>query len=366
MKALAVAALHWLGILRLSRWLNRRRLLIVTYHGVLPSGAGPADSRSRNVVAEDDFRRQVRYLSRAYRCLPLSEAVERLRAGGALPPYSACVTFDDGFRNNFVHAFPILREYGVPATIFLTTGHIGQGTRLLWTEKADFLIMRTPKSRLVLDVDGDRLDLVLGTGSERTDAARRTVRAMKAMPQPRRDRVLRLLEAAAAVPDGEVAREGERYAFLEWHEVREMARCGIEFGSHTVSHAILTGLSAERRLAEIVESRREIERQLMRPCRLFSYPNGTAADFDEVDKANLREAGYLCAVTQIPGLNDRATDPFELRRVNIGRGHTGLLFVAQVSGLWPLLKRVTGWLRPLAPTGTAAGSSPALLPPRAP
>lgn len=353
MKRVVVAILYGLGILWLSRLLNRRRLVILTYHGVLPSEAGPADARSRNVVTEDEFRRQVRYLSRAYRCLPLAEAVELLRRGERLPLYPACVTFDDGFRNNFVHAFPILREYGVPATIFLATGHIGTRIRLLWTEKAEFLIMRTPKTRLVLEADGIRWELSLGDPQARARAARRTVGALKAMSSEQRERLLRALEAAAGVSDGDAEREPGRYAFLDWPEVREMANHGIEFGSHTVSHAILATLGAEARLAEVVESKHEIERRLGRPCRLFSYPNGTAGDFADVDKANLREAGYRGAVTQIAGLNDGTTDPFELRRVNIGRGHSGLLFIAQVSGLWPLVSGGIGRLRRLLRTRAA-------------
>ncbi len=338
MKSFVAAVLHYLGLLRLIRWINRRRLLVLTYHGVLPSASLAPGFLSRNVVTEEDFRWQMRYLTKAYHCLPLSKAAERLRAGEALPPYSAVVTFDDGFRNNYLYAFPILRAYGVPATIFLATGHVGQGTRPLWTERASLLIARTPKPGITLDVDGRRIDLVLGTEVERAWAARRLVRTMKGMSIEARDLVLRDLERQAAVPGGNGLPDQERYAFLDWDEVREMDRCGIEFGSHTVTHAILASLSDEQRQAEVVRSKEDIEEQLKHPCRLFAYPNGTPEDFDETDAANLEKAGYLCAVTQVPGFNDRGVHPYELRRLNIGRGHRGVLFVAQVSGLWPLLK----------------------------
>jgi hypothetical protein len=73
---------------------------------------------------------------------------------------------------------------------------------------------------------------------------------------------------------------------------------------------------------------------------LFSYPNGTADDFDDRDKVNLRNAGYVAALTQIAGLNDRNTDWFALKRLNIGRGHTPQLFIAQVSGFWPWMRSI--------------------------
>lgn len=349
MKSLAASVCHYLGLFRLARWVNRDRLLILTYHGVLPWAERRNGYLSRNVVAEDDFRWQMSYLTKAYHCLGLSDAVERLSAGRPLPRYSVVVTFDDGFRNNYLYAYPILKHHGIPATVFLTTAHIGRGTKPLWTERVGLLLSRTPKRAVTLDLDGTRVTLRLRTDGERAAATRRVLRALKALPVDRRDRVLQDLEVQAAVSDGDAGRDADRYAFLSWEEVLEMAGSGIEFGSHTEDHAILTSLPEEARAAEIVRSKEEIERRLERPCRLFAYPNGTPADFDERDKANLKAAGYLCALTQVPGFNGSGMDLFELRRVNIGRGHRGLMFVAQFSGFWLWLRRLRDRLGAGAP-----------------
>jgi peptidoglycan/xylan/chitin deacetylase (PgdA/CDA1 family) len=137
--------------------------------------------------------------------------------------------------------------------------------------------------------------------------------------------------------------------FLDWSEARELLGNGIGIGSHTVSHPILTSLDDERREYELLESKRSIERHLGVPCRLFSYPNGTEDDFDDRDRACLRKAGYVAAVSQIAGLNDPQTDRFALRRLNIGRGHGPHLFAAQVSGFLP-------WLRSLGSLRSASAA----------
>jgi peptidoglycan/xylan/chitin deacetylase (PgdA/CDA1 family) len=144
----------------------------------------------------------------------------------------------------------------------------------------------------------------------------------------------------------------DRYTFLKWTEVRELAQRGVTIGSHTVDHPILTSLDDERRVKEVVRSKREIERHLHAPCTLFSYPNGTVNDFDDRDKANLQRAGYVAAVAQIAGVNDQHTDRFALRRLNIGHGHTPPLFIAQVSGFWP-------WMGSMAARWSKAAAGPA-------
>ena len=149
----------------------------------------------------------------------------------------------------------------------------------------------------------------------------------------------------AAEPDA------DRYTFLTWSEVRELVRGGITIGSHTVEHPIMASLDEGRRRDEVVESKQEIERHLGMPCTLFSYPNGTAADFDDRDKANLRNAGYVAAATQIAGVNDKQTDRFALKRLNIGQGHTPQLFIAQVSGFWPWMRSMAAqWTKNLMDT----------------
>ncbi len=356
-KQCIVTVFRLTGVFRLFRWLNRNRLIILTYHGVLPSGSDIEDYEARNVVDEEAFSWQMRYLAKHYRCVPLEEAVARLASGRPLPRYTVAVTFDDGFQNNLRYAFPILRWRGIPASIFLTTGHIGQGTKLLWTERVGRLLARAAVPQTVmLPGDPQPLTLSLRTAAEREHARRLALRWLKGMPSFRRDQAIQELDTRlrkVGPDDGEAAEpDSDRYAFLTWTEVRELAQRGVTVGSHTVDHPILTSLDHERRVDEVVQSKQEIERQLNAPCTLFSYPNGTVNDFDDHDKANLQRAGYVAAVAQIAGVNDEHTDRFALRRLNIGYGHTPQLFIAQVSGFWPWVGSIAArWSKVTAASG---------------
>lgn len=352
-KECLVGMLRLSGVFRVFRRLNRNRLIILTYHSVLPSASGIDGGESRNVVDEDMFAWQMRYLAKHYRCVALEEAVSLLGSDRCLPPYSVVVTFDDGFRNNLRYAVPILRQCGIPATIFVTTGHVENGTRLLWTERVGRLLGRAAVPQTVT-LAGDRKPLTLSfrTAAEREQARRLALTWLKGLPSGQRDEAIRALEHQVrpddSNPDGAAAPDVDRYTFLNWTDTRELARGDVTIGSHTVEHPILSSLDDESRKREVVESKRQIEQQLGRPCTLFSYPNGTADDFDDRDKANLRKAGYVAALTQIGGLNDKRTDPFALRRLNIGRGHGRAVFIAQVSGFLPWLRSMTtGWSMPL-------------------
>ncbi len=326
------------GAFRLARRLNRHRLLVLTYHGVMESTDGPDAWLNRNMVDTATFHWQMQYLARTSTCMTLGQAVARLRHGTPLPPNSVAVTFDDGFRNNYTQAFPVLMECGVPATIFLTTGHIGRGMHLLWTERVARLIssMKRPVIRLEL---GDEARLWwLRSSEEREQTASALLKLLKRLPVGLREDKIAELVQQAGQEDEPTARE--RYEFLNWDDVRTMAGAGIEFGSHTVHHPVLSTLDARQRLEEVVGSKETIERELRQPCRVFSYPNGGVGDFGDTDRRVLRQVGYMGAATQIPGFNDLASDPFALRRVNIGRGHTRLVFAAQLSGLWQQMKAV--------------------------
>jgi peptidoglycan/xylan/chitin deacetylase (PgdA/CDA1 family) len=359
-KASLVALLRCTGLLRLFRWLNRNRLIVLTYHSVLPSEIDIEDYEARNVVTQEMFAWQMRYLAKHYRCLPLAQAVQQLGGDGALPQYAVAVTFDDGFQNNLRYALPVLSEYRVPVTIFVTTGHVGHGTRLLWTERVGRLLGRA-KPPLTVTLPGEPMPLTLSlqTAGQRAGAIAIALKWLKSMPSDRRecaiDELDRRLRALDVGPGGSSEPNPERYRFLTWSEVRALARQGVTIGSHTISHAILTSLDDDRRVEEVVESKQTIEQHLGTPCTLFGYPNGTQDDFDDRDKANLRRAGYVAAVAQMTGVNDRDTDRFALRRLNIGRGHTPALFIAQVSGLWPWLRSVTApWAHAVGRTDTSA------------
>jgi peptidoglycan/xylan/chitin deacetylase (PgdA/CDA1 family) len=320
------------GVLRLRRTLQRQRVLILTYHGVLPDGTGHT-YLSRNFVERRAFEAQMAFLASTFRCLPLSEAVSLLAQGRALPEHAAVVTFDDGYRNNLTEAGPVLKRHSIPGTIFLATGHIGRGVRMIWPERVAWSLLNARIDRVEIDLSDRRWIGALSGANERELASRDLLRRLKRLPPDQYEPIVAQLEelcAAACAP------APVRYAFLDWDEVRRMDEDGtFEFGSHTVNHVMLGPADQGRKRREVFESKAMLDAVLKRPCRLFAYPNGEAQDFDEEDQRNLAEAGYSCAATQIAGLNDHATPRFALRRLNVSRARSDAVFEALTSMAWP-------------------------------
>jgi peptidoglycan/xylan/chitin deacetylase (PgdA/CDA1 family) len=334
-KAMLLAFLRLSGALALARRTHRREAVILTYHGVLPEADITDTYLCRSVVAVDAFDRQMRYLAANYTCLPLSEIVQRLAAGRPLPPHAAAVTFDDGFRNNRAYAWPVLQRHRVPATIFLATGLIGGGA-MMWTDRIAWLLRTTPAATARLDLGRGPQEVPLDGAATRERSSRGVLAQLKGLDAGARARAVEQIEAAVSPPAWPPP--AARYRFLDWDDVRAMRRDGVEFGSHTVTHPVLSTLSDQGARYELEASRATIEAELGEACTDFAYPNGTPADFTDRDKHLLRVLGYRGAATQVPGYNAPGRDTFELHRMHIGLGMTGTLFEAQVTGAWARVK----------------------------
>jgi peptidoglycan/xylan/chitin deacetylase (PgdA/CDA1 family) len=327
------------GGFALARVLQRHRVPILAYHGVLSGADNQYDYLNYNFTAAETFEQQVRYLASRFRPVTLRTVVNALERSGPLPPRSVVFTFDDGFRNNFSVAFPILQRLGVPFTVFLTTSLIGVRDAQLWTERLKRSIyLTTVTGRRTVQIGGESIELQLDTRSQRERSTRSVVNVMKRLQPADRDRELAALEGSFGRPALSAADE-ERYGFLSWDDVRTMARAGVEFGSHTVTHPMLATLDESTLQWELVESKREIERQTGAECYSFAYPNGSAADFGSRDQAALRVAGYSCALSLCGGLNRRDADLFALDRLNVGRGVDLAVLDAAVTGVLGSAKR---------------------------
>lgn len=278
----------------------RGRLSILIYHRVL-AAADPLDTWD---VSASEFDGQMRVIAETFTPLPLSEAVERLRGGG-LPPRAACVTFDDGYRDNVEVALPILRRHGVPATFFIATGYLDGGC--MWNDKVVEALRVMPGREL----DLGRWGLPV-FGLDGADARRRAIEtilpALKYLPAAERESRADELLTAARLPA--VASPMMR----ETH-VRALHTAGMEIGAHSITHPVLTRVDATQARREIADSARRLSDILREPIRLFAYPNGKPGeDYGPEHVTMVREAGYAAAVSTAWGAASAAGDVYQLPR----------------------------------------------------
>lgn len=248
---------------------------ILMYHQVgRPVEDVPA---CEDCVLPDRFERQIHAILEAgYEVIPLSSLVRALRNGGAgLPARAVVLTFDDGFRGQFVNAYPILRRHRLPATVFVVPGYLGR----------------------------DSFFRHLGL----EDRQGKDIRA----------------RPLAWLP-------------LSWDELDEMHRHGFEVGSHSMSHRSLGLLSDAEAEFEAGRSREILEKRLRKPIELFAYPFGSRAygDFDRDLEEMLGRMGYEAACTTVIGRCASGVDRFALPRIPMENSDTPFRVRCKLAGAY--------------------------------
>ena len=309
--------LYYSGGLWVFERVNRKstpghRCLVVNYHRVASESPGYRDI----AVNPATFRSHLEYmLGRGYQFLSLNDYQAYLAGELTLEGDSILLTLDDGYRDNYTAAFPILQELGVPAAVFLCTGSIETTTLLWWDRVAR--VVRSTRREGVHAVHANEgvpeqvwlmLERSLEGSDERASAMiSKLVDWLKAQPADERERIIATMENAAPP-------SAEEPLMLTWDMVREMHGEGISFGAHTVTHPVLSELTPEATRSEILESKRRIEDNLGTEVAAFAYPYGKGGYFNTSTVDALRAAGLRWAYTTENGLNTPQSDPYTLRR----------------------------------------------------
>jgi peptidoglycan/xylan/chitin deacetylase (PgdA/CDA1 family) len=302
------------GLIRAGRNFWARSLTVVNYHRIDDPYRSGFDSFKPNVSATpQDFDSQMAYLSKWFHVVSLEQVIKWLDGGETLPPYAALITFDDGYLDNYTSAFPVLQKYDLPALVFLTTDHIGTDAPFYW-DMAAYCFSHTAIDRLTFP-DGSMQSWSDREQLER--ASRRWIEFMKTLPEVEKQAYVENLPVllGASVPAGFF-----RKLMMNWDQVRQMQKAGIEFGAHTMHHPILTRISSEQARAEVLGSKARIETELDEPVLGFAYPNGQPSDLNQEIKGIVARTGIRAAFTLLNGPSSLAEvkrDPYAIRRIFI-------------------------------------------------
>jgi len=221
------------------------------------------------------------------------------------------VTFDDGYRDNLEVALPIAESKGVPITVFVTSGMLGDTNGFWWDRLGELLRARPHEPGEFLVESGGKTWVVpLGGSDPRSDfeAARRH---LVPLPVPDIERALEVASerwsVSSAAPEDALPLSCEELSRLGESELATI-------GAHTVDHARLPGRPEAEQERTITDSKHELEGLLGRAVTHFAYPFGRRGDFDEVTVAAVRRAGFETACTTLPGSADPSTDRHRLPR----------------------------------------------------
>lgn len=317
MKHTVMSLMNSAGLFAPFRLASRSKALILMYHRFSETDDGLSTYGRR-------FAEQLDYLTQHYRIVSLSEAAGYIASGKPMPSGLAVITIDDGYRDAYEIAFPILRERKAPATLFVVTDFVDQKC-WLWTDKLRYLTARAQAGVFESTINGRDLRIELNGLAARLRAAEQINGQLKRMTDDAKDDAIERLASVfgvelPALPPPELSS-------LTPEELRELDSGGVEIGSHTVTHQILTKVSGERLRYELRESRSRLESILGRKVELLGYPNGDHNP--EVQKEAVR-AGYQCAVTADYGLNNGRSNLLALKRIHTERDRAK--FVKNTSG----------------------------------
>ncbi|MBX3206858.1 MAG: polysaccharide deacetylase family protein [Labilithrix sp.] len=316
-RALASALASRVGLLELlERVALRPALIVLVYHRI----ARPEDCAfDRNVIeaTPDQFDEQMGMLRRRHSVVGPAELRDILERPSTLRHPRVAVTFDDGYRDNYAVAFPILKSHGLQALFFVPTHFVGS-LDLTWWDRIAYAVRHTKRSELRLEYPSSvtvRVD-----GSNRDQAVKEVLRAFKAGGHADELRFFEMLERASgeAMP-----REARERQFFSWDEAVEMERAGMGIGSHTHSHRILSGLSAEEQRRECAESRGALRERNLAFGDCLAYPVGGPEAFSDETKRHARDTGYRFAFSNYGGINLAGRiDPFDVKRIGMDLGET--------------------------------------------
>jgi len=317
----------FINVFDISAYMHKNRgyneISILTYHNIVQGKQFVNDACFLDIKL---FEQQIAYLSKHFQVLPLADAFEQAKKKNSKP--IAVITFDDGFYSNYSLAFPVLKKYNTPATIFLTTSMIDSNKTIWFCDLVQMLTVTTKKSFIWNTIKFD-----LSSPDKKQLASKHLQQLLKEKTQASLvtalSEISQLLECKPEIK----YQEDSEFYMLTQEAINEMLDSKIiEFGAHSHNHIILAKEDIKLAENEIIHSIKQVEKITQKSCRYFAYPNGRSIDFNEQHLEILRQNNIQFSATTKSGLTSPKEDRLAFKRIFI---HTNTLlstFKLQVHG----------------------------------
>jgi len=329
-KQIVAFMIYYTGIFDFILFVNSlkgRSVTIVTFHRV---GGGRCPDMEYSLpnlsISEESFEEVIRFFQRRFNPISFPDLLHATQNQGKILRNPIVVTFDDGYEDNYTHAFPVLEKFRVPATFFLTSSFVDSNKTFWWDRMFHALVRMKPR-RLREDVcaggcpdragNGLMKRLTEEGGSEERYDGEEISAFIAGLWSVGEEKIHQALVEVGHAATAETREFSSNNRMLSWSQVREMKDSGMTFGSHSRTHVNLNHLTKSRLMEELLLSKREIERNLEEEINFFAYPGGS---FSDGVKDAVVECGYRCACSTESGVNDMETNVFGLKRINIWQG----------------------------------------------
>lgn len=323
---------------RLTRTRRKNTLTILTFHRIVDEREKKISVNSPLMISRNNLEKMLKALSGRVHIISLEEADKWLNGKTEISGDSLVLTFDDGYLDNFKLAYPLLKQYNVPITVFLATDFIGTDGPYFWWDEVAFFFSQglTPwlEDLNFTPILKDAVRCIeIASAQNRVSAVNRLIRsALYQVTAKERTRFVQTLTDLLSVSGVRRPR-----LMLNWNEVQEMNASGlVSFEPHTASHCLMNQCSTDTAYQEIHQSKKIIEQKTGRSCKFFSYPAGRIpTGYEEL----LTQSGISAAVTTRYDTVRKGVHPFLLPRKDAGycfiNGEFHLPFFITVCFCWP-------------------------------
>jgi len=294
------------GTFNLAKFAVRNKPVILMYHRF-------GKTSDERVMDIDVFEKQICILKKKFTLIAMSELIDCGKKGNRLPANSVIITIDDGYSDFYDVAFPVLKKYHAPATLYVTHDFV-DGTSWMWPDKVEYIVKNTSTTAYSLNESDINIQASFNSSSEKSQAWNDIADYCLTLSEEKKTEYISQLsrELDVDLPDLAPA----EYNAVSWDNIKEMSACSIDIGGHTMTHPKLTQVTEADLNFEIAGSRELLQSATQQEINSFAYPNGTRQDFDDNIKQKVREAGYANAVVGYHD-GDLYSDTYELGRYAI-------------------------------------------------
>jgi peptidoglycan/xylan/chitin deacetylase (PgdA/CDA1 family) len=288
-------------------------LRVLTYHRIDEPTRRPWLDPGLISATPKDFGKQMAYLASHCQMLTVSDVLAALKSRNKkdLPPRAVLVTFDDGYCDFEEQAWPILRRYKIPATLFVPTAYPDHPEQTFWWDDLYQALQNTNRK--------ENLDTPIGTFSlsnavSRNQAYQRLKNYMKTLKHA--EAILKVRELC-----DELDVQPASNCIMSWDSLRKLSRDGLTLGAHTRTHSLLNRISLDEARKEVIGSFEDLKSEISLALPIFAYPSG---EFNDDVVSMLEREGIYLAFTTKRGINDiNHMNPLRIQRINVG-GKTSL------------------------------------------